>query len=366
MYIEVASGWLCHFLEMESSPKLYDCFGKQCKPFLKRASHPPQMMCPICQSKVEPVGLGKATLGGNSQFDVVECQSCATRYLSPLPTGEQLEGLYWPYSYGSDWYKQLGLGTAFAKLVLGKQKPGKFLDVGCGLGFFIDGIRKHSKWEVYGVEITAGATEFARDRLGLDVRQGQLVEIRYPDSFFDYIRLCNVLEHVTDPMTLLRECRRILKPEGVVLLRVPNGLVDTLDLLNFYRSNGNPPFSKSGHVFFFPKQTLLHMFEEVGLNIARSRTYGIRRGLARLGFWPRFKDWRRHYVSEPHRETDHSTPIALVPGKHRPDLYYTYRMIQMTLRMLPGMREFGLDYELLLRPQRSRDTPERSGLSDSR
>lgn len=306
-------------------------------------------MCPICQNELDPKVLGKATLGGDTLFDLVECPTCAARYLWPLPTAEELQDLYSPHYYGSDWYKQLGWGTAFAKFGLSK-KGGRFLDVGCGLGFFIEGIRKNSNWEVYGVEFTAGATDFARGQLGLDVRQGELVDVHYPPAFFDYVQIRNVLEHVREPMTLLRECLRILKPDGVLDLHVPNGRVDSADLLEFYRSCGEPPFSKSGHLFFFPKQTLIWMFEEAGLKLVRSRTYGIRRGLASLGYWPRFKDWKRHYRLRPGNEVDADSAIVLPRGKRRPNLYYTYRMIRMDLRMLHGMSEFGLDYELFLKP----------------
>jgi SAM-dependent methyltransferase len=310
-------------------------------------------MCKICQSKVKPKVLGKATLVGDSQFDFVACPACGAGYLSPTPSYEQLQELYGPQNFGSDWYKQRGRGRAFAKLVLSKKAPGKLLDVGCGLGFFLEGIQKHSKWDVYGVEIAAKAAVFARDKLGLDVHQGELADVRYPDDFFDYIQLHNVLEHVRDPMTLLKECRRILKSDGILDLRVPNGLVDRLDLLRFYRSQGEAPFSKSGHLFFFPKKTLLWMFDETGWKIERSRTYGIRRGLASLRLWPRLRDWKRHYVPRQNNHLNGDNVIVLAPDKHRPSAYYTYRMIRMDLRMLPGLREFGLDYELVLTPKSS-------------
>lgn len=301
--------------------------------------------------------MGKATLGGDSQFDFVVCPQCGTGYLSPTPSSEQLQELYGPHNFGSDWYKQRGRGRAFAKLVLSKKAPGKILDVGCGLGFFLDAIQEHSDWDVYGVEIAAKAADFAKAKLGLNVHQGELADVSYPDGFFDYIQLHNVLEHVRDPMKLLLECRRILKADGTLDIRVPNGRVDSLDLLKYYRLQGKPPFSKSGHLFFFPKRTLLWMFAEAGLKLERSRTYGIRRGLARMGLWPRLKDWQQHYAHGPNLQLNGgNNGIVLPPDKHRPSAYYTYRMIRMDLRMLPGMREFGLDYELFLRPDEASST----------
>lgn len=306
-------------------------------------------MCPICNDEIEPEVLCKAVLADETRYELVECRGCAARYLSPSPSSEQLQKLYNPQYYGTDWYKQQGWGMAFAKVVLRGKKPGRFLDVGCGLGYFIDGVRKRSGWEVYGVEFAAPAVNFAREELGLNAYQGELTDAQFPDDFFDYIQIRNVLEHVTSPMDLLRECRRILKPDGVLHLFVPNGRVDSSDLINFYRSEGQPPFSKSGHLFFFPQETLRWMFEEAGLKIERARTYGVRRGLATLGYWPRFKDWKKDYRARPHDGSAGDAEIVLPPGKKRPEVYYTYRLRRMNLRMLPGMRDFGLDYELLLK-----------------
>ncbi len=166
-------------------------------------------------------------------------------------------------------------------------------------------------------------------------------------------------------MTLLKECRRILKADGVLGLRVPNGSVDSLDLLRFYRDRGEVPFSKSGHIFFFPRQALLWMFEETGLKVEQSRTYGIRRGLASLGFWPRLKNWKRHYVPRPPSEEDGDSAIALPPNKNRPGLYYTYRLVRMKLRMLPGLREFGLDFEIILKRRPSAAFDERKQITSA-
>jgi SAM-dependent methyltransferase len=310
-----------------------------------------QPSCPICHSSTEPKRLGAATLGEETVFDLAECESCRTRYLAPLPSAEQLKTFYEPQYYGSDWYKQRGLGKALAQLELAKREPGNFLDVGCGLGFFIDGVRSHCKWHVFGVELAGAAVEFARTELGLEVSQGEFSELEYPDVFFDYIQLHNVLEHVRDPMKLLKECRRILKPSGALHLRVPNGTIDSRDLLRFYRHSGVPPFSKSGHLFFFPKEALIWMFAEAGLEISEARTYGIRRGLATLGLWPRLKDWKRHYRAKPFGNNGANPRITLPPEKSRPRFYYRYRMIRMNSRMLPGMREFGLDYQFVLTPK---------------
>jgi len=267
-----------------------------------------------------------------------------------MPSLHQLEEFYRPQYYGGDWYKQQGLGMAFARSALRNRRPGKFLDVGCGLGFYIDGIRKNSKWEVYGVEFASNVVDYARKELGLDVRHGDLTHVKFPSRYFDVIQIRNVLEHVTNPMELLRECRRIIKDDGVFHLAVPNGPVDSLDLLTFFASEKKPAVSNAGHVLFFSRESLFQLFEKSGFRIEKGRTYGIRRGLARLGYFPRKRNWKSDYVDRSAEAAIGGGKIALPPKKNRPDIYYRYRFWRMHSKMLPGLQKPGLDFELVLKP----------------
>jgi SAM-dependent methyltransferase len=75
--------------------------------------------------------------------------------------------------------------------------------------------------EVQVIEVDAGTVEFARDKLGLDVRQG-----RFPDDVpvqgsFDVVTMLDVLEHIEDDAASLRAAGRLLKPGGLLLITVP-------------------------------------------------------------------------------------------------------------------------------------------------
>jgi SAM-dependent methyltransferase len=311
-----------------------------------------QKFCPVCLEPSERFVICKAHLNGSEDFDLVECANCHVRYLDPLPTPEQLEQFYAPHYYGRDWYKQKGLGMAFARSILNRRKPGEFLDIGCGLGYFIKGIAENSKWKVCGIEFSPEAADHARTVLGLDVTSGGLRDAAYSDARFDYIQIRNVLEHVVDPRGLMTECRRILKPDGVLHLFVPNGPVDSNDLIKFARSEGRPALSPSGHLFFFSARSLKKLFEDTGFTMRRTRTLGLRRGLASLGYWPRIKDWKKHYRRNESTSDNSTSAIQLPPMKKRPDIYYRYRHFRFHAKMLPGLRSFGLDYELILVPKR--------------
>jgi 2-polyprenyl-3-methyl-5-hydroxy-6-metoxy-1,4-benzoquinol methylase len=96
----------------------------------------------------------------------------------------------------------------------------RLLDVGCGSGDFLARMRDRG-WSVVGVEPDPVAAEGARQR-GLDVHDGMLADAAFTDDSFDAIVLSHVIEHVHDPIALLRECGRALRPGGTLVLFTPN------------------------------------------------------------------------------------------------------------------------------------------------
>ncbi|TAK86015.1 MAG: class I SAM-dependent methyltransferase [Betaproteobacteria bacterium] len=106
-------------------------------------------------------------------------------------------------------------------IYLAGMKPGRLLDVGCGDGAVLDRLRGMG-WQVEGVEVDPKAVESARRDLGLSVRQGTLAQAAFAADTFDAVVLSHVIEHVHDPVALLRECRRILNRGGCLVLVTPN------------------------------------------------------------------------------------------------------------------------------------------------
>ena len=307
------------------------------------------LVCPLCGFDRDTSFQARALLNGRDEFDLVECRRCRVRYLSPLPDDRQLADYYSPQYYGGEWYKQLGRGGAFARRELAGLSPGLFLDVGCSLGHFIEGIRRGSRWRVAGVEWSHESVEFARSRLGLDVRQGELADCGFEAAGVDYLHVNNVLEHVRDPMGFLRECRRLLRPGGTFCLSVPNGWVDSRGLIDYYLRENRPGRSKDGHLFFFHRTALLEMLDRAGFRLRRSYSFGIRRGLRALGLYPSRRRMQDLYAPYSPEAPDPRNPaIRLAPARNRPDWYYDYRWWQARLKSLPGLRGFALDFRLYL------------------
>lgn len=110
---------------------------------------------------------------------------------------------------------------ALRTMFLGHMKPGRLLEVGSGSGRFLR--RMHAAgWEVHGTDFDPAVAERIRRRYGLRVDIGDLATLRYPGDAFDAIALSQVLEHVHDPIALLRECVRLLRAGGRLVLSTPN------------------------------------------------------------------------------------------------------------------------------------------------
>src|SRR5678809_531648 len=95
----------------------------------------------------------------------------------------------------------------------------KILDVGCGTGANLKMLADYGKAE--GVDISPQAVEFCRER-GLDsVKLGAAEQLPYENSSFELVTALDVVEHLDDDVAGLREMRRVLRPEGRILLFVP-------------------------------------------------------------------------------------------------------------------------------------------------
>ena len=129
---------------------------------------------------------------------------------------------------------------------------GKLLDVGSGYGFFLEKARKRG-WNVHGVEPCEHARNYAiKNELEVDL--GVLLEQRYPDSSFDVVTMFYVLEHVREPLSYLKEAHRILKPGGLLLVRVPH-TTPIVKFLKAFRIR-NRLYDTPSHLSDFSPKTL--------------------------------------------------------------------------------------------------------------
>jgi 2-polyprenyl-3-methyl-5-hydroxy-6-metoxy-1,4-benzoquinol methylase len=132
-------------------------------------------------------------------------------------------------SYSAAEFEVIGLRiaqrAAQAFALLGSNVCGRMLDVGCGEGFVLSHFRSLG-WEVAGIDFSrAGVEQMNPDCLPF-VQQGdvfQLLETQITTGeSYNLVWLGNVLEHVLDPVGLLRSLRQLVASEGLLVITVPN------------------------------------------------------------------------------------------------------------------------------------------------
>ncbi len=200
---------------------------------------------------------------------LVRCDACGLVYQSPRPTldeiGEHYPPSYSPYADNRRVGRITRLAHAYGmrkrcRSVTRLLRSGRLLDVGCATGTFLAAMRRTGKWDVVGVELSAETARLAREWHGLDVVTGTLEQAQFPDASFDVVTLWDVLEHLHDPATTLREIRRILRPGGLLVLRVPN--LDSWDARLFGDSWAG--LDAPRHLYVFSPDTLNALLAQSG------------------------------------------------------------------------------------------------------
>lgn len=149
----------------------------------------------------------------------------------------------------------------------------RLLDVGCSSGALL-AVAVDMGFSVAGVEPAPKAARTAR-QAGFDVFPGLLHEAHYPDEAFHVITLFELVEHIGDPLVLLAECRRILKPGGVVVINTPNARSWTARFMKA-RWEGFSLTSMGGHISFFSPQSIRVLARASGFTVARIETRNVR------------------------------------------------------------------------------------------
>lgn len=210
--------------------------------------------------------------------DVLQCDSCGLAFTHPQPVSlsDQYDDSYF------DLYRRrrefrLKRADARLKRIELMSQPGRLLDIGCSLGYFVEAACARG-WRAAGLEISPYAAEEAR-KMGLDVRTGVLDTADYPDGSFDCVTMWDVLEHVPDPTVHMLEVRRILSDGGMVVIGTPD-----LGHRMFRLKRENWRHLKpSEHIFYFQQGSIRLLLRKTGFEMAMPPVMGGRRFPGSLG-----------------------------------------------------------------------------------
>lgn len=163
------------------------------------------------------------------------------------------------------------------KEVLEVTKPtkGTVLDVGCHAGTFTERLlTKLETKEVYGVDISSSAINLAKKRIPYGhFEVADAANLPFKNNFFDAVFCLEVLEHVDDPIKVLKEVKRILKTGGYAVFLVPsdNKLFKIVWFLwTFYY-----PVWKHAHVQSFKNSSLEDFIKSLGFKIEQVKEFNL-------------------------------------------------------------------------------------------
>jgi len=154
-------------------------------------------------------------------------------------------------------------------------KAGKILDVGCGDGFISEEFV--GKGDVYGVDISEKRLKVAREKGIKAIRADLETGIPFRASSFDLVIASEVLEHIFDTDFLIEEIRRVLKPNGHLIVSVPNVccftsranvLIGRLPCYIEYDTSEEV----AGHIRGYNKSAILNQLKRHGFQIEDVRT----------------------------------------------------------------------------------------------
>jgi SAM-dependent methyltransferase len=169
-----------------------------------------------------------------------------------------------------------------------RRPPGWLLDIGCGDGAFMM-LCREAGWTCAGVEVSQGAAERARAKGYTVFSPAELG--RSTGGQFDVVTLVNVLETVTDPAALVMAMAQQMKPQGIIAIRVSNGL--------FHQRMRAPvrwcgaQYDQAFHLFSYSPSALRTLVETSGFELLSLRNSAPSLGpVTSANSWRRRLKWR--------------------------------------------------------------------------
>jgi SAM-dependent methyltransferase len=242
--------------------------------------------CPLCgnrdeEPQFEAADPTPADDRPGLKFLVVKCRACGLTYTNPRPSADDIARFY-PSNYKPHrrprkleqarprthpLEKLLGRPCSERRGVLPWPGVGRLLDFGCGGGSFLKRMADQG-WDVVGLDAAVGAVRTVQEDLRLKAMVGSLPHPDLRPCSFEVITMWHSLEHVHDPVGVLREAYRLLIPGGRLVIACPN--IDSWAFRRF----GPDWFGLDlpRHLTHFTPVTLSLAVQSAGLRVMNIRT----------------------------------------------------------------------------------------------
>ena len=211
----------------------------------------------------------------NEKFDIIECKNCGFIFTNPRPEINIIEKYYESEDYISHTNQKKSVLNSVYEIVrkqkiknkyklISKISSGKrILDIGCATGELLNKFKK-SNWSVHGIEPNEKARNFAIENYGLNVN-GEEELNNLKEKGFDVIMMWHVLEHVPLLNERIKELKRLLKSDGVIIIAIPNP--ESWDA-KFYKEYW-AAYDVPRHLYHFTQNAIKKLFEKHNFSIQK-------------------------------------------------------------------------------------------------
>jgi 2-polyprenyl-3-methyl-5-hydroxy-6-metoxy-1,4-benzoquinol methylase len=217
---------------------------------------------------------------------ILKCRGCSLVYLDDHMSDVEEREMYrilgkakkWStsedYSGLCDEKAMLTDKAALVDKYLPESGRGNFLDIGCASGELL-GHFTNRGWNLHGVDVARDLVEKGSQRHNLTLFAGTLEEARYESAYFDWVTAFDIVEHLSNPVSTMKEVNRVLKKDGGVIIEVPNENTSFRAMARFlYKSTMGKfqwPLQRVyylGHLYYYTSATLKKVMREAGFTIA--------------------------------------------------------------------------------------------------
>jgi SAM-dependent methyltransferase len=198
------------------------------------------------------------------------CKICGFHHAYPYPSAEFLAEYYQVYEIPIPLCSEER--DRIARMIASKiSTAGGIIDVGCGKGELLEVLAKYGFSNLYGSEFGSMRSDSCKLRTDIPILPYDIPGLcrwcKQESKIFDCVILINVLEHVPDPIVLMRQLKDIISPQGLLMFCVPNDF-NPLQMVYLEKTEVKPWFLVlPDHVNYFSLETIDVVMEKAGYEI---------------------------------------------------------------------------------------------------
>lgn len=197
-------------------------------------------------------------------YAIVRCRNCGLVFSRDILPDETLSRLYAQSTVTFAEYTDI-IRKDYWRCIephLSSGNKGAVLEIGCSSGFFLEELMDRDFEKIFGCEPSIKAKEMARPDVGKNITAGFFTGNLYAPDMFDLVCSFQTLDHLTNPLAVLRAIYRIVKPGGLVYF-----VTHDVDAFQAKLLGNKSPIMDIEHIYLFNKSTLRRLLETTGFNV---------------------------------------------------------------------------------------------------